>query len=269
MPVWRLEDWCWSWYSNTLDNWCVEPTHLKRPWCWERLKAGEERDDRGWDGWMASPTRWTWVWVSSGSWWWTGGLACRSPWGHKESNTTERLNWTEWSHVSLVTQMVKNPSAVQKTWVWSLGQEDALEKGMTTHFSILAWKIPWTSEEPGRRQPMGSQRVRHDWMTNTHTLSAPMHRLHTHASLTLRNHVWPLCSWTVPSLARVSQPCFTAGREDLISQQWAGGEFTQHPAPEPLGGALSPPRRGPIAFFVRASDLTSNHSVSNWCTNGY
>ena len=45
---------------------------LERPWCWERLKAGEEGDNRGWDGWMASPTQWTWVWVSSGSWWWTG-----------------------------------------------------------------------------------------------------------------------------------------------------------------------------------------------------
>ena len=45
-------------------------THLKTPWCWERLKV--EGHDRGWDGWMASPTRWTWVWVNSGSWWWTG-----------------------------------------------------------------------------------------------------------------------------------------------------------------------------------------------------
>ena len=45
---------------------------LKRPWCWERLKAGGEGDDRGWDGWMASLTQWTWVWVNSGSWWWTG-----------------------------------------------------------------------------------------------------------------------------------------------------------------------------------------------------
>ena len=43
--------------------------HLKRPWFWERLKAGGEGDDRGWDGWMASLTRWTWVWVNSGSWW--------------------------------------------------------------------------------------------------------------------------------------------------------------------------------------------------------
>ena len=49
-----------------------ELTHWKRPWCWERLKAEGEGDDRGWDGWMASPTQWTWVWVSSGSWWWTG-----------------------------------------------------------------------------------------------------------------------------------------------------------------------------------------------------
>ena len=51
---------------------CKELTHLKRPWCWERLKAGGEGDDRGWDSWMASPTRWTWVWVNSGSWRWTG-----------------------------------------------------------------------------------------------------------------------------------------------------------------------------------------------------
>ena len=54
------------------DTWCEELTHLKRPWCWERLKVGGDRDDRGWDGWMASPTWWTWVWVGSESWWWTG-----------------------------------------------------------------------------------------------------------------------------------------------------------------------------------------------------
>ena len=47
-------------------------THLKRPWCWERLRAGGEGDDRGWDGWMVSPTQWTWVWVNSRTWWWTG-----------------------------------------------------------------------------------------------------------------------------------------------------------------------------------------------------
>ena len=55
-----------------LSWWCEEMTHWKRPWCWDRLKAGGEGENRLWDGWMASPTRWTWVWASSGSWWWTG-----------------------------------------------------------------------------------------------------------------------------------------------------------------------------------------------------
>ena len=57
---------------QSLAIWCEELIHLKRSWCWERLKAGGGGDDRGWDGWMASPTQWTWVWVNSGSWWWTG-----------------------------------------------------------------------------------------------------------------------------------------------------------------------------------------------------
>ena len=58
--------------DHILATWCKELTHLKRPWCWERLTAGGEGDDRGWDGWMAALTQWTWVWVNSGSWWWTG-----------------------------------------------------------------------------------------------------------------------------------------------------------------------------------------------------
>ena len=65
------QDWCWSWSSKTLATWCEEVTHLKSPWNWERLRAGGEGDDRGWDAWMASLTQWTWVWVDSGSWWWT------------------------------------------------------------------------------------------------------------------------------------------------------------------------------------------------------
>ena len=83
------KDRCWSWNSNTLATWWEELTHLKRPWCWERLKAGGEGDDRGWDGWMASPTQRTWVRVNSGSWRWTGGLACCSPCGGKESDTSK------------------------------------------------------------------------------------------------------------------------------------------------------------------------------------
>ena len=67
----KWKDWCWNWSSNTLDPWWEELTHWKRSWCWEELKAGEG-DDRGWDVWMASLTRWTWIWASSGNWWWTG-----------------------------------------------------------------------------------------------------------------------------------------------------------------------------------------------------
>ena len=63
---------------------------------------------------------------------------------------------------------VKNFPAVQETKVWPLGQEDPLLKGMATHSSVLIWKIPWT-EEPGTLQSLGSQRVGHDWVTNTHT----------------------------------------------------------------------------------------------------
>ena len=60
-PGVHWKDWCWSLNSNTLATWCKEWTHWKRPWCWERLRAGGEGDGRGWDGWMASPTQWTWA----------------------------------------------------------------------------------------------------------------------------------------------------------------------------------------------------------------
>ena len=93
--TWVLKDWWWTWNSNTLAASCKELTHWKRPWCWEGLGAGGEGEDRGWDGWMASPTRWTWVWVNSGSWWWTGKPGVLRFMGSQESDTTERLNWTE------------------------------------------------------------------------------------------------------------------------------------------------------------------------------
>ena len=91
------KDWCWSWNSNTLATSCEELTHWKRPWWWEGLRTGKG-DDRGWDGWMASPTRWAWVWVNSGSWWWTGKPGVLRFMG-SQSRTQLRdwteLNWTE------------------------------------------------------------------------------------------------------------------------------------------------------------------------------
>ena len=76
------------------------------------------------------------------------------------------------THLSVpIAQLVKNLPAVQETWVWFLGREDPLEKKLAVHSSILAWKIPWT-EEPGRLQSKGSQRVRHHWATSLHSLPA-------------------------------------------------------------------------------------------------
>ena len=78
-------------------TWCEELTHLKRHWCWEGLGAGGEGDDRGWDGWMASPNRWTWVWVNSGSWWWTGrpGVLRFTGLQRVGHDWATELNWTE------------------------------------------------------------------------------------------------------------------------------------------------------------------------------
>ena len=69
-------------------------THWKRPWYWESLKAGEG-DGRGWDGWMASPTQWTWVWVNSGSWWWTGRPGMLQSMGSQRvgHDWATELNW--------------------------------------------------------------------------------------------------------------------------------------------------------------------------------
>jgi len=88
------KDWCWSWNSSTLATWCEELTHLKRPWCWERLRAGGKGNNRWWDGWMESPTQWIWVWVNSGSWWWTGRPGVLWFMGSQRVRH-DWVNWTE------------------------------------------------------------------------------------------------------------------------------------------------------------------------------
>ena len=105
-PGCSLEDWCWSWHSNTLATSCEESTHWKRPWCWEGLGAGAEGDDRGWDGWIASLTRWTWVCVDSGSWWWTGRTSVlKFMWSPRvRHDWATELNWTLLYRASLVGQ---------------------------------------------------------------------------------------------------------------------------------------------------------------------
>ena len=98
----------------TLATWCKELTHLKRPWCWERLRAGGEGDDRGWDDWMASSTWWTWVWVDSGSWWLTGKPGVLRSMGSQRAghNWATELNWTD-THI--IRTILRIPSITQRT----------------------------------------------------------------------------------------------------------------------------------------------------------
>ena len=82
---------------NTLATWCREQTPWKRPWCWERLRAGGGGDDRGWDGWMASLAGWAWVWSSSRSWRRTGkpGMLWYMRLQRVGHDWVTELNWTE------------------------------------------------------------------------------------------------------------------------------------------------------------------------------
>ena len=112
-----------------------------------KMGAGGGGDDRGWDGWMASLTQWTWVWAHSGSWWWTGRPGVLQSMGSQSvgHHWATGLNWKRTRGI--------------KAGIWSLSGEDALQEGMATHSSILAWRIPQT-EEPGGLQSIGSQRVK-------------------------------------------------------------------------------------------------------------
>ena len=100
----QLSDWT---ELNWLSIWCKELTHWKRPRCWERLRAGGEGDDRGWDSWMASPTQWRWVWVNSRSWQWTGrpGTLWSMGLQRVRHDWAAELNWTDqnYNEVSLHT----------------------------------------------------------------------------------------------------------------------------------------------------------------------
>ena len=142
-PSWRRpvlsahwKDWCWSWNSNTLATSWEELTHWKRPWCWEGLGAGGEGDDRGWNGWMASPTRWTWVWVNSGSWWWTG-----SP-GVLQFTGSQRVGHdNDWTEVKLFTQIgfgtELSSMVVRKPWMYHFVYIKSWLKACCTHCRLI------------------------------------------------------------------------------------------------------------------------------------
>jgi len=112
-----------SWNSNTLATSCKELTHWKRLWCWEGLGAGGEGDKRGWDGWMTSLTRWTWVWVNSGSWWWTGRPCVLRFMGSQRvgDDWVTELNWTELIYYILAWFIIPN-TYLQPTPVFMPGK---------------------------------------------------------------------------------------------------------------------------------------------------
>ena len=177
---------------------------MEKPGCWEILKLGGEGDDRGWDGWMASPTWWTWVWASSRSWWWTEkpGMLWSMGLQRVRHYWATELNWLIWTGVRwylivvlmcislIITSYILNSNYSSTIyyryclfsfagswfpgWLYMFGFISELSIlfhwsiEMATHSSTLAWKIPW--KDSGKLQSMGSQRVRHDWVTSLHII---------------------------------------------------------------------------------------------------
>ena len=157
-PFWRRsilgvlwKDWCWSWNSNTLATSCEELTLWKRLWCWEGLWAGGEGDDRGWDGWMASLTQWTWVWVNSGSWWWTGrpGVLRFMGLQRVEHDWATELNW--------INSVLKH---LQPTNIFMVTLSEQVLDGIFNYFStklrLWFYKVIDTDRKP-MLQPFDSK----------------------------------------------------------------------------------------------------------------
>ena len=135
-------------YSFTQTASCEELTLWKRSWCWKGLGAGGEGDDRGWDRWMASPTRWTWVWVNSGTWWWTGRPGVLHFMGSQRvgHNWATELNWiqTVYTHVFWTRRRGKD-----KGWWGDEGHKlwSGLIAQICTVF-LLMWLCDWLAPQP-------------------------------------------------------------------------------------------------------------------------
>ena len=126
---------------------CEELTHWKRLWCWEGLGAGGEGDNRGWDGWMTSLTRWMWVWVNSGSWWWTGRPGVLQFMGLQRAghDWATELNWTSKSEIWLYQMgMIKYPprrilTRIEQDLVCEVFRTEFASRLTVTNCSLLIW----------------------------------------------------------------------------------------------------------------------------------
>ena len=115
---------------------CSLADSLKRPWCWEGLRTGGEGDDRGWDGWMALPTQWTWVWVNSGSWWWTGRPGVLWFMGSQRVGHDWATELTDWlrQHIKKQRHYFANKGLSSQSygfssshvWIWELDHKESL-----------------------------------------------------------------------------------------------------------------------------------------------
>ena len=145
---------------------------------------------------------------------------------------------------SLVAQTVKRLSTICKTRVWSLGQEEPLEKEMATDSSILAWKIPWT-EDPGRLQSMGSQRVRHNWATSLSLYLLTQHLYWASSLLSILLFIW----YTFSSLPQAVMPSMN------LFTDW----FSSFP-----GGCLNSRTSFPVQVLIPNPFFQLRHSRNSW-----
>ena len=121
--------------------WCKELTHLKRPWCWERLRAGGEGDERGWDGWMASSTWWAWIWLDSECWWWTGWPGMLRFTGSQKvrHDWTTELNWNELIPFWLVEFLMRNQLITDRSSLYIIWHFPSVS------FNILSFSLTLVS----------------------------------------------------------------------------------------------------------------------------
>ena len=130
------KDWRWSCNSSTLTIWFEELTHLKWSWCWERLSAGGEGDDRWWDDWMASPTHWTWFLGGPWRWWWTGTPGVLQFMGSQRvgHDWATELNW---SHSSIWPREFHRQRSLVGYSPWGCKELDMTETFSLSHNNFV------------------------------------------------------------------------------------------------------------------------------------